>query len=210
MVTTQAQPLSCDFHAFFPHLGPLNYNFLAMTIAETPRLILREFRIEDAPAMDALFRDPAVMQFSIGSPLLSTPDWIARCRVNYHAQGYGRWAVVKKTKEAVIGFCGLALEPEVNGRPEVELGYRLASSEWGSGYATEAATAVRDYAFGPLGLQRLIALIDPANVASIRVAENIGMCREADVLLDGYDHPDHVYVVEHAGGSLVSEYRPRN
>jgi RimJ/RimL family protein N-acetyltransferase len=77
----------------------------------------------------------------------------------------------------------------------VEIGYRLRRSSWGNGYATEAARAVRDYAFTVRGRKRLIALIDPSNAASLRVAEKIGMHYEKDVLLKGYDHPDHVYVV---------------
>jgi RimJ/RimL family protein N-acetyltransferase len=84
---------------------------------------------------------------------------------------------------------------DVNGRPEVEIGYRLIRSAWGHGYATEAAQAVATYAT-TLGIQRLIALIDPGNVASIRVAYKLGMHYEADVMFDGYTHPDHVYTME--------------
>jgi RimJ/RimL family protein N-acetyltransferase len=68
-------------------------------------------------------------------------------------------------------------------------------SAWGRGYATEAARAVRDFAFGDLGMQRLIAIIDPSNIASIRVAEKIGMHHDAEVMLEGYTHPDHVYII---------------
>ena len=62
----------------------------------------------------------------------------------------------------------------------------------------EAARAVRDYAFDTLCLERLIAIIDPANVASIRVAEKLGMRYEADVSFEGYSHPDRVYAVTEA------------
>ena len=78
------------------------------------------------------------------------------------------------------------LLPHVNGRPEVEIGYRLARAWWGRGYATEAVLAARDYAFDTLGLSRLIALIDPANAASIRVARKAGMHYETDVMMPGY------------------------
>ena len=63
-------------------------------------------------------------------------------------------------------------------------------------YATEAAQSVRDYAFNTLRLPRLISMIDPQNVASIRVAEKLGMRYEKDVVFEGYTHPDRVYVIE--------------
>jgi len=54
---------------------------------------------------------------------------------------------------------------------------------------------VRDFAFDTLGMKRLIAIIDPSNTASVHVAEKIGMHRETEVMLEGYTHPDHVYVI---------------
>ena len=72
----------------------------------------------------------------------------------------------------------------------------MARSYWGRGYATEAAQAVRDYAFNRLRLPRLIAMIDPQNIASIRVAEKLGMYYEKDVMFEGYTHPDRVYAIE--------------
>ncbi len=68
-------------------------------------------------------------------------------------------------------------------------------SAWGKGYATEAASAVRDFAFGMLGIKRRIAMIDPANLASIRVATKIGMKYEKEAIFAGYTHPDHVYAI---------------
>ena len=64
-------------------------------------------------------------------------------------------------------------------------------NSWGYGYATEAARAVRDYAFSELNLNRLVALIEPVNQRSIRVAEKLGMRYEKDVMLEGYDYPDY-------------------
>ena len=66
---------------------------------------------------------------------------------------------------------------------------------WGKGYATEAAGAVRDYGLGVLGRRRLVAIIDPQNAASIRVAEKIGMHFEKEVMLEGYTYPDHLYAL---------------
>ena len=115
------------------------------------------------------------------------------CLKRYQTWGFGPYALVEQSSQNVIGYCGLSLFPDLDGQAEVEIGYRLARSAWGQGYATEAAWAVRDYAFTTLGVKRLIAMIDPSNLASIRVAEKIGMKYEKEVMFEGYSHPDHVY-----------------
>jgi len=107
-----------------------------------------------------------------------------------------------------MGYCGLFYFPDVGGQPETEIGYRLARAYWGRGYATEAARAVRDYAFDTLRLQRLIAMIDPQNGASIRVAEKLGMVYEKEVMFAGYTHPDRVYVIEREAGTSPPASRP--
>jgi RimJ/RimL family protein N-acetyltransferase len=74
------------------------------------------------------------------------------------------------------------LDQTIDGTPEVEIGYRLAEAFWGQGFAPEAAAATRDVAFGVFGLSRVVALIDPLNVRSVRVAEKIGMDWHAQTL----------------------------
>ncbi len=168
-----------------------------MIIAETPRLILRTFDAEDNDAMCRVLCDPEVMRYSDG---IKTPEdikgWIEECIENYSRHGFGLWAVVLKDSGKVIGYCGLTRFPDIDGQPEIEIGFRLSHSSWSRGYATEAAAAVRDHAFDTLGLSRLVALVDPDNTASIRVAEKIGMTFEKDVMMEDYDHPDRLYVVK--------------
>jgi RimJ/RimL family protein N-acetyltransferase len=166
-------------------------------IAATERLILRHFHVLDAEAMYQVFGDPEVMRFGDGVQTTEwVQHWLRTCLERYdQTWGLGPYAVMERQSQAVIGYCGLFYFPDVNGHPEVEIGYRLARSAWGQGYATEAVRAARDYAFQTLGLKRLIAIIDPSNAASIRVAEKIGMHYETDVMLEGYTHPDHVYVI---------------
>ena len=72
--------------------------------------------------------------------------------------------------------------------PEYELGYALGTRWWGLGYATEAASAVRDYALGELALPRVLALVRPDNAASIHVVEKIGMERVGTRSSDGVEH----------------------
>lgn len=168
----------------------------SMIIVETKRLILRHFHVFDGEAMDRVFGDAEVMRFGPG--VQTQPrvrEWLRGCLENYQNMGFGAWAVVEKSKRDVIGYCGLFYFPDIAGQPEIEIGYRLARPFWGHGYATEAVMAVRDYGFNILCLPRLIAMIDPQNVASIRVAGKAGMCYEREVMLEGYTHHDHVYSI---------------
>ncbi|HMQ32667.1 MAG TPA: GNAT family N-acetyltransferase [Chloroflexaceae bacterium] len=168
-----------------------------MVIATTERLVLRHLAPGDAAALGLVFGDPEVMHFGDGP---QAPEWVEGWlrRVvegDYVERGYGPYGVAERTGGTLVGYCGLFYFPDLGGRPEVELGYRLARAWWGRGYATEAALAVRDHAFDALGLTRLVALIDPANLASARVAEKIGMRRVGEVMLPGYTHPDHLYAL---------------
>ncbi len=168
-----------------------------MIVVETARLILRHFHINDTEAMNRVFGDAEVMQFGPG---VQTPQWVQSwlqdCLENYYQKwGFGPWAVLEKQHRETVGYCGLFYFSNIGGQPEVEIGYRLARAFWGQGYATEAVLAVRNYGFNVLGLSRLIAMIDPQNVASIHVAEKAGMRYEKDVMFEGYTHPDHIYAI---------------
>ena len=155
-------------------------------IAETPRLFLRQFAREDALQMNAILGDPEVMRYSRTGPML--PEQIAtylqRWMASYRTLGYGLWGVVDRQTEELTGYCGLNAI-EVDGQAEVEMGYRLARSHWGRGLATEAASAVAEVAFERLRLPRLIAIIDPRNVESQRVAEKVGLAYEKDATVYG-------------------------
>jgi [ribosomal protein S5]-alanine N-acetyltransferase len=161
----------------------------------TARLLLRHFHILDSVPLYRVFGDAEVMRFGNG---VQTREWVLSWLQTclewyYRSWGFGPYAVVTKHNQEVIGYCGLFYFPDLDGQPEVEIGYRLARSAWGQGYATEAAIAVRDYAFKTLGIKRLIAMIDPSNIASVRVAKKIGMQYEKDIMLEDYTHPDHIY-----------------
>jgi len=166
-------------------------------VATTERLTLRHFHILDLAPMVQVFGDPEVMRFGDGMQSKEwVQAWLRTCLERYYQSwGFGPYAVVTKQNQSVIGYCGLFFFPDINGQQEVEIGYRLRRSVWGQGYATEAASAVLDYAFDTLGIKRLIAIIDPSNAASIRVAEKLGMHYENEVMLEGYTHPDQVYMI---------------
>jgi RimJ/RimL family protein N-acetyltransferase len=172
-----------------------------MVIAETERLILRHFRTSDAEAMDRVLGDAYVMRFGEGP---QTADrvrfWIRReITDRYRTWGFGKWAVVERASDEVLGYCGLARFNDRVLPGEVEIGYRLARPHWGKGYATEAARATVAHAFGALDLPRVIAVIDPENVASLRVAEKLHMHYVRDVIMEGWTHPDRVYAIDRPG-----------
>lgn len=166
-----------------------------MIICTTERLQIRHVHIGDVAALCHLFGDPAVMRYGDGAQERPWVEaWLHTTLARYHQHwGFGPYAVTLRATAKLIGYCGLFYVDDVNGRPEIEIGYRLIQSAWGHGYATEAAQAVATYATTTLGITRLIAMIDPGNLASIRVAQKLGMHYEAEVMFDGYTHPDHVY-----------------
>lgn len=158
-----------------------------MRIAEAERLFLRHFHSANLEAMANVFGDPEVMRFGRGPQSKEwVHEWLRGCLEDYHQKwGFGLWAVVSKTERRVIGFCGLTHYEDLGGQPEIEIGYRLARAFWGRGLATEAARAVRDYAFDILVLPRLVAIIDPLNTASIHVAQKVGLRYEKEVNFRG-------------------------
>jgi RimJ/RimL family protein N-acetyltransferase len=161
---------------------------------ETPRLILRPMREEDTDALLHIFADPRVMA-SFGAEPFDRPQmerWVRRNLDHQAAHGFGLFSVILKESGLLVGDCGLEVL-EVAGASAAELGYDFRSDHWGRGLATEAATAVRDYAFGTLDLPRLVSLIRQGNDASRRVAEKIRM-RLAETVLRG-DQPYWVYAI---------------
>jgi RimJ/RimL family protein N-acetyltransferase len=166
------------------------------SICATERLVLREFTLDDLDTLAPITADPAVMEFSIRGPwdCTRTREFLGRCVHDYspRGQGYGRWAVIHRGDARLIGFAGLGLFESIDGRSEVEIGFRLLPSYWGRGLGTEAAGATRDAGFELLGLGRLIALIQPENTRSVRVAEKIGMTLEKQI--EKWDQAIHVYV----------------
>lgn len=139
-------------------------------------------RAEDVEDLLHIFTDPKVMA-SFGGILLQRAEmeqWVQRNLQHQEQYGYGLFSVLLKRDGRLIGDCGLE-RMEVGASFETELGYDFRSDYWKQGLATEAAVAVRDYAFHTLRLPRLISLIHIGNLASRRVAEKVGM-RLAEVV----------------------------
>jgi RimJ/RimL family protein N-acetyltransferase len=147
----------------------------AMTVLTTERLILREMTGADLDHIAALFGDEDVMRYY---PKPMTRDearaWVEWNLRLYRSHGFGLWAMVLRETGEFAGDCGLTPQ-YVEGIREIEVGYHVRPGLQGHGYATEAATAARDFARDKLLLSRLIAIINPANVPSQRVAGKIGL-----------------------------------
>lgn len=152
-----------------------------MTI-ETGRLWLRPMCADDLDALLRIFTDRRVMAAFATEPFdrARMQGWLDRNLRHQEEYGFGLFSVIHKTDGVLIGDCGLEVM-EVEGGREAELGYDFLSPFWGRGLATEAASAVRDHAFGVLGLTRLVSLIRQGNDASRRVAEKVGMRHERDI-----------------------------
>lgn len=142
---------------------------------ETERLILRAFQDRDTDAWAAIVAHPEVSQFiSVsGKPQDRLEAWrsMAMTLGHWQLRGFGMWAVEEKASGALVGRLGL-YEPET--WPGQEVGYAIARDHWGKGFATEGASAARDYAFETLGWPEIISIINPANTRSIAVAERLG------------------------------------
>ncbi len=155
------------------------------SILETERLLLRRQRASDIAFLTDLWADPKVTRY-MGGPrdrdsLRSVFNETAH---NPCAERYDLWPVVEKETGQLVGHCGL-LDKEVDGRTEIELTYILSPSVWGKGYATEIGQAIKQLAFEKMGVKRLIALIEPENGPSERVAIRLGMALEKEIVRPG-------------------------
>jgi RimJ/RimL family protein N-acetyltransferase len=174
---------------------------------ETERLVLRKPEPGDREAYAEIFGDPEVMRF-IGWGRTVAPEdvprSIERMLRHWERHGVGLFSVVRKEDERVVGRTGYllwdasrwvsAMHEELEGELDTEIGWTFARAFWNQGYATEAALACRDHAFGELGREKIISLIARENIASIRVAEKIGETLEQeDVRSPVLDSPVDVY-----------------
>jgi RimJ/RimL family protein N-acetyltransferase len=157
------------------------------TQLETTRLRLRQFTHDDLQVMWVLGTDPDVIRYA-ESPARDMQEVRQRLErgplADYKKYGYGRFAVELKETGKVIGFCGIKYLPEID-LPEV--GYRYLKEYWGRGIGTEAAEVCVGFARDDLKIKKLIALIIAENIASIRVAEKLGMSRGPLIHIYGVD-----------------------
>jgi RimJ/RimL family protein N-acetyltransferase len=157
-------------------------------ILETERLLLRQLTTDDAEFILELLNDPSFIR-NIGDRNVRTIDDACSYILNgpvasYAKNGFGLYLVVLKETNESIGMCGLIKRDALE---DVDIGYALLPRYWSKGYAFEAARATKEYARKVIGLNRIIAIVDPVNAGSIRVLEKIGLYYETMVRLSADD-----------------------
>ena len=146
---------------------------------ETPRLRLRAHRLDDFEPAFAMWSDPVVTRFIGGKPSTEQQTWSRMLGYAGHwaLLGFGYWALEEKSSGSFVGELGFAnFKRDIAAamRDVPELGWALAARVHGRGYATEAVRAA--VAWGDVRFEsaRTVCLIDPENLASIRVAQKCG------------------------------------
>lgn len=162
---------------------------------ETERLRLAPFSQDHLTALNAINNEPKVMEFlSYGRPetIAGTMTKIDSVRERWTRLGFSWWTIIAKSTDRIIGAACLqhvANQPQA----ELEIGWRLATTAHGYGYATEAGKAAADYAFDVIGIGHVISVADPKNLASHKVMERVGM--QFRGIETHYDEPCTTYVL---------------
>jgi [ribosomal protein S5]-alanine N-acetyltransferase len=164
---------------------PMSAEAGAGVIVETERLVLRRQTAGDIGFLVGLWSDPEVTRH-LGGPRDrdALQKSFEQTAADPTADRFDLWPVVEKASGRLVGHCGL-LDKDVEGRPEVEVVYVIAESEWRRGYASEAGRALCRHALEIMGLKRVIAMIEPGNEASERTAIAIGMRFQREVARPG-------------------------
>jgi RimJ/RimL family protein N-acetyltransferase len=147
-------------------------------VIETERLRLRGHRLDDFDGCAAMWADPAVTRYIGGKPSTPQQSWSRLLSYLGHwtLMGFGYWAIESKATREFIGELGFAdfkrdIQPSIRDTPE--LGWALVSRVHGNGYATEAVRAVVAWGDENLASPRTVCIVNPENLASIRIAEKV-------------------------------------
>lgn len=144
------------------------------SILETQRLILRELNPNDAENFYKLNLNPNVIKYTGNSAfkdINEAKDFLENYP-DYKINGFGRWAVINKSNNEFLGWCGLKYDKN---HDETDIGFRFFEEHWNKGFATESAKACINFGFGNLNLKTIIGRAMSENIASIKVLEKIGL-----------------------------------
>lgn len=141
----------------------------------TARLVLRPLQAADAAVLHRIYQTDGILRYFPSTsppPLERVERYVAGQQAHWAEHGHGHWGVVQAGEDETVGWAGLQYLPELD---ETEVAYMLDRPLWGKGYATEAALASLRFGFEQCGLDHIIALVHPDNIASRRVIEKCGM-----------------------------------
>ena len=146
-----------------------------LTIVETERLSIRQITNDDAINLSKVLADPIVMEYSTVGVHTEEQiyDYIANCKNQYDLNGYGHWAIYNSITNEFVGVCGLN-KHKVDNDDVIHINYRLATDQQGKGYAVESTFGVLDFAKKSLKLKAVHALIESANISSVKVVNRTG------------------------------------
>lgn len=158
-------------------------------ILETERLLLRPLLASDAEALFEMDNNPNVHLYLGNEPVQAIDDvygYIESIQNQYIKNGIGRFTVVVKDTNEVIGWAGIKFvtEPENNRTNFYDLGYRLQEKHWRKGYGLEAAKAWLDYGFNQMKIPIMIATAHVDNDGSNTILQKIGMVKKEQYLYD--------------------------
>jgi len=148
---------------------------LSVPAKTTARLTMRAWSLDDAHALCRILAEKDVLRYF---PDPNPPDhprverFISAQLRHWDDHGYGWWALEPRVERELIGWCGLQYLPDTD---ETEVAFLLSRRYWGRGLASEAARESLRFGFGERGLERIVAIVHPENVASQRVIEKLGM-----------------------------------
>jgi ribosomal-protein-alanine N-acetyltransferase len=157
-------------------------------LIETPRLVLRPWRLSDRAPFAEQNADPLVMRLLGGVLNREQSDaYVDRIEAHLAEHGFCKWAVEAPGVASFVGAVGLSqVRFQASFTPAVEVAWRLNRRYWGRGYATEAAQAAIDDGFSRVGLRLIVAMTTLGNGPSIRVMQRLGMARALE-----FDHPNY-------------------
>jgi len=146
-----------------------------LIIVKTERLSIRNITNEDAKNLAKVLADPEVMRYStVGVHTEEQINaYIANCINQYELTGYGHWAIYNDITGEFVGVCGLN-KHKVDCEDVIHINYRLATDQQGKGYAVESTYGVLDFAKKSLKLNAVHALIESANISSVKVVNRTG------------------------------------
>ena len=163
---------------------------------ETDRLVLSTWQTSDWIAFRPIATDVEVMRYITGGvpwPDERIQQFVKRQMELFSERGFCRWKLLAKPGKQMIGFCGVGFWGDDK---DLEIGWWLAREHWGRGLATEAARAALRDALERVKLDRIISIARPANTASIRIMEKLGLTLDGEFAKDGV--PLVRYIIERA------------